>query len=106
MSVLSRESEATKAYLAIGTAMASISFASIFIKWSESTLLFHTNRMDKRVEAPSCRKQESACCIRTGSFDFGTADGRMDNFLPGKGCANIDGDRTATMSQVQLGALR
>jgi len=37
MSVLSRESEATKAYLAIGTAMASISFASIFIKWSEST---------------------------------------------------------------------
>lgn len=37
MSVPSRESEATKAYLAIGTAMASISFASIFIKWSEST---------------------------------------------------------------------
>ena len=37
MSVLSRKSEATKAYLAIGTAMVSISFASIFIKWSEST---------------------------------------------------------------------
>jgi drug/metabolite transporter (DMT)-like permease len=37
MNVLSREGDAAKAYLAIGTAMVSISFASIFIKWSEST---------------------------------------------------------------------